>query len=47
MTINVNNGKIDKECELNRGYWCCSCGHYYDESDTECKRGCKYYLKKL
>lgn len=44
MTINVDNGKIDKECELNRSYGCCGCIHYY-ESDTICKRGCVNYLK--
>ena len=33
MTINVDNGKIDKECELNRSYGCCGCEHYYDESE--------------
>ena len=47
MTINVDNGKIDKECELNRSYGCCGCEHYYDESDTVCKRGCMNYLKRL
>lgn len=47
MTINVDNGKIDKECELNRSYGCCGCEHYYDESDTVCKRGCIHYLRKL
>ena len=45
MTINVDNGKIDKECELNRSYECCGCEHYYDESDTVCKRGCIHYLR--
>ncbi|MBO6272561.1 hypothetical protein J6O48_07250 [bacterium] len=47
MTINVDTGKIDKECELNRNYACCGCVHYYDESDTVCKRGCINYVKKL
>lgn len=47
MTINVDSGKIDKECELNRSYGCCGCIHYYDESDTVCKRGCINYSKKL
>ena len=47
MTINVDTGKIDKECKLNRGYWCCGCAYYYDEEDTVCKRGCKYYLPSL
>lgn len=28
MTINVDNGKIDKECKLNRSYECCGCIHY-------------------
>jgi len=37
MTVNVDSGKIDKECELNRNYACCGCEHYYDESDTVCK----------
>lgn len=47
MTINVDNSKIDKECELNRSYACCGCAHYYDESDTVCKRGCMNYVRKL
>ena len=46
MTINVDSGKIDKECELNRSYACSGCAHYY-ENDTVCKRGCIYYVKKL
>jgi predicted nucleic acid-binding Zn ribbon protein len=45
MTINVETGKIDKECKLNHGYWCVGCSSYFDEEDTVCKRGCKYYLK--
>ena len=44
MTINVDTGKIDKECELNRSYSCCGCEHYYDKNDTVCKRGCKHYV---
>lgn len=47
MTINVDSGKIDKECELNRSYACCGCIHYYDERDIVCKRGCINYFKKL
>ena len=47
MTINVDNGEIDKECELNRGYECCGCEHYYDESDMVCKCDCIHYLRKL
>ena len=47
MTINVDNGKIDKESRLNRSYGCCGCEHYYDESDTVSKRGCIYYVRKL
>lgn len=45
MTINVDTGKIDKECELNRSYACCGCEHYYDKNDTVCKRGCINYVK--
>lgn len=30
MTVNVDTGKIDKECKLNRSYGCCGCVHYYD-----------------
>jgi len=44
-SINVETGKIDKECKLNHGYWCVGCSSYFDEEDTVCKRGCKYYLK--
>lgn len=29
MTINIDNGKIDKECELNRSYGCCYSIHYF------------------
>lgn len=47
MMVNVETGKIYKEHELNRGYWCSGCVNYYDESDTVCKRGCKRYLGKL
>ena len=47
MTINVDTGKNDKECELNRSYACCGCRHYYDDSDTVCKRGCKNYPNKI
>lgn len=47
MIVNVDNGKIDKECELNRSYECCGCVNYYDESDTVCKCGCIHYVKKL
>ena len=47
MTINVDTGKIDKECELNRSYVCCGCRHYYDESDTICKRGCRNYPNRI
>ena len=46
MTVNVDNGKIDKECKLNRSYACCGCTHYYDENDTVCKRGCIHYTKR-
>lgn len=46
MTVNVDTGKIDKECELNRSYACCGCAYYYDESNTVCKRGCIHYVKK-
>ena len=28
MTINVDKGKIDKECVLNRSYACYGCKHY-------------------
>ena len=45
MTINVDTGKIDKECELNRSYACSGCINYYDENDTVCKRGCIHYLR--
>ncbi len=44
MTINVDTGKIDKECELNRSYACSGCVNYYDESDTVCKCGCIHYF---
>ena len=47
MIVNVDNGKIDKECGLNRSYECCGCVNYYDESDTVCKRGCIHYIKYL
>lgn len=47
MTINVDSGKIDKECELNRSYGCLGCEHYYDESNTVCKRGCMNYFSEL
>jgi len=47
MIVNVDTGKIVKECELNRSYACCGCEHYYDESDIVCKRGCKHYVRKL
>ena len=47
MIINIDNGKIDKEFELNRSYGCCGCEHYYDERDTVCKRDCIHYLRKL
>jgi len=47
MTINIDTGKIDKECELNRIYACSGCINYYDESDTVCKCGCIHYSKKL
>ena len=46
MTINVDSGKIDEEFVLNRSYGCSGCEHYYDESDTVCKRGCMNYLTK-
>lgn len=45
MIVNIDTGKIDKECELNRSYACCGCEHYYDEHDIVCKRGCIHYLK--
>lgn len=45
MTVNVDTGKIDKECKLNRSYACCGCVHYYDKNDTVCKRGCIHYVK--
>ena len=45
MTVNVDTGKIDKECKLNRSYACGGCGHYYDKNDTVCKRGCIHYVK--
>lgn len=45
MIVNVDTGKIVKECELNRSYACCGCEHYYDERDIVCKRGCIHYLK--
>ena len=44
MTINVDTGKIDKECELNRCYACSGCEYYYDERDIVCKRGCIHYF---
>ena len=47
MIINVDTGKLDKECELNRGYNCTGCVNYYDERDIVCKRGCKHYPRKL
>lgn len=47
MTINVDTGKLDKECTLNRSYCCCGCVNYYDESDSICKTGCINYLRKL
>ena len=47
MMVNVDSGKIDKECELNRSNGCCGCEHYYNESDIVCKRGCIYYLRKI
>lgn len=47
MIINVNTGKIDKECELNRSYGCCGCVNYYDKNNTVCKCGCINYLRKL
>lgn len=47
MTINVDTGKIDKVCILNRSYACSGCVNYYDESDTLCKCGCIHYLRKL
>ena len=43
MTINIDTGKIDKESGLNRSYACSGCVHYYDKSDTVCKRGCIHY----
>ena len=43
MTINVETGEIDKECELNRSYACSGCVNYYDEDDTVCKCGCIHY----
>ena len=46
MIVNVDTGKIDKECELNRSYACCGCEHYYDKNDTVCKRGCIHYVNK-
>ena len=46
MTVNVDTGKIDKECKLNRSYACSGCEHYYDKNDTVCKRGCIHYVKK-
>ena len=46
MMVNIDTGKIDKECVLNRGYWCSGCEYYYDESDTVCKN-CPRYLGKL
>ena len=45
MTINVETGEIDKECQLNRSYACSGCVNYYDEDDTVCKCGCIYYLR--
>lgn len=47
MTINVETGKLYKECQLNRSYACNGCNYYYDESDTMCKRGCIHYVRKL
>ena len=46
-SINVDTGKIDKEFTLNRGNWCIGCASYFDEEDTVCKRGCKYYFPPL
>ena len=46
-SINVETGKIDKEFTLNRSYACSGCVNYYDDTDTVCKRGCKYYFRKL
>lgn len=47
MIINVDTGKLDKECELNRCYACSGCVNYYDESDTACKCGCIHYFNKF
>lgn len=46
MTVNVDTGKIDKECELNRSYACSGCVNYYDERDFVCKCGCIHYFPK-
>lgn len=46
-SINVETGEHDKEFTLNRGYSCCGCASYFDEEDTVCKRGCKYYFPPL